>query len=157
MRHARFHSYVWDRSWQYTLTFTCRILLNRVRRPKGDIFSSAKLKSRYSSRIALNFQIMWTAYSRSDTCRSQSVSNETKNGSRSTMRWSSHAYLFDIQRKVEVISRIRFEGSEVLTRNVYYFVLRKFRTLEQSLMVICLCIWKEINVKHDTFQSGKFH
>lgn len=125
MRHARFYSYIWDRSWQYMLTFTCRILLNRVRRPKSDIFSSTKLKSRYSSRIALNFQITWSAYSRSDTYHSQSVSNETKNGSRSTMQWSSRAYLFDIQRKVEVISRIRFEGSKVFNAKCVLFCTPK--------------------------------
>lgn len=41
------------------------------------------------------------------------------------MQWSSRAYLFDIQRKVEVISRIRFEGSKVFNAKCVLFCTPK--------------------------------
>lgn len=41
------------------------------------------------------------------------------------MRRSSRAYLFDIQRKVEVISRIRFEDSKVFNAKCVLFCAAK--------------------------------
>lgn len=53
------------------------------------------------------------------------------------MRWSSHACLFDIQRKVEVISRIRFDGSKVFNAKCVLFCAPKIsnaRTIANSDM-----------------------